>query len=64
MKNRRNNLLLSAMLWLSIFLVDTLTACAYAHDGRTPTPPELPDQVICQEVVEETVETVIETGIR
>lgn len=36
MKTRRNTLLLSAMLWLSIFLVDTLTACTAVHETVVP----------------------------
>ncbi len=36
MKTRRNTLLLSAMLWLSIFLVDTLTACTAVRQTVVP----------------------------
>lgn len=43
MKSRHHTLLLSAMLWLSIFLIDSLTACSWITDQRSrdTQPPEI-----------------------
>lgn len=46
MKNGSNSLLISAMLWLSILLIDTLTACSYGGAMTETTPPDRTPPVI------------------
>lgn len=43
MKSRKHTFLLSAMLWLSIFLIDSLTACAWVSDrhSQDTQPPQI-----------------------